>query len=326
MSEHHPTHFGKVGVLMGGRSAERDVSLMSGQGVLTALHEKGVDAHAFDTGKRDLAALAQEKFDRVFIALHGRYGEDGTIQGALEQLGIPYTGSGVLASALAMDKIATKNIWQGQGLPTPRFALIDAKSDWARVIADIGLPLIVKPVHEGSTIGLSKVVDRTELQAAYIKAAQLGGPVMAEEFIDGMELTCALLGQTSADTVALPVIHVVAPEGNYDYKNKYFSDETRYICPADIDADLEQRTRALSLAAFHAVGCRGWARADLMQCKRDGVVYLLEINTSPGMTGHSLVPMAAKAVGIDYANLVLRILAGAQLELRANQYWKPDLL
>lgn len=308
--------FGKVGVLMGGMSAEREISLLSGTGVLDALKAKGVDAHAFDPGLQGLGELAAQKFDRVFIALHGRYGEDGTIQGALEILGIPYTGSGVLASALAMDKVATKRIWTTHGLPTPAFRVVNAGTDWMRVVAEMGDKLIVKPSHEGSTIGITKVTrhDSEELRAAYEVAAQSDPDVLVEELIEGRELTCALLGEGEA-TRALPIVEIRAPAGNYDYQAKYFTDETQYLCPAPLDPALAARIQAICVEAYKALGCEGWGRADVMLRAADDAPFLLEINTSPGMTGHSLVPMAARAAGLSYEDLCVEILAGAALKV-----------
>jgi len=306
--------FGKVGVLYGGRSAEREVSIMSGEGVCAALREAGVDAHLFDTGTRSLAQLAQAGFDRVFIALHGRYGEDGTIQGALELLGIPYTGSGPMASSLAMDKIMTKRIWLEQGLPTPRYAVLGAGSDLDRVPDELGLPLIVKPPHEGSTLGLAKVTGRADMRAAYEQAAQFDAEVLAEQFIAGRELTVAVLGK-GGQARALPVIEIVAPQGNYDYEHKYFSDDTRYLCPADLPEALTRAVQDLSERAYRALGCEGWGRADLI-VDAEGRPWLLEMNTSPGMTGHSLVPMAAKAAGMSYPELCLAILSDASCKVR----------
>lgn len=299
--------FGKVAVLMGGRSAEREISLLSGNAVLGALRERGVDAHAFDPKERDISALRLENFDRVFIALHGRYGEDGTVQGALELLGIPYTGSGVMASALAMDKWRTKLMWQAVGIPVPKDVLLNATSDWNAVVQTLGLPLIVKPVHEGSTIGLTKVRTAKELPAAYELAARHDRMVLAEEFIDGQELTASILGDT-----ALPLIRIEAPQGNYDYQNKYFSDETKYYCPAGIRGDAEQAIREAALHAFQVLGCEGWGRADLI-LRADNTFSFLEMNTSPGMTGHSLVPMAARQAGFAFPDLVIRILEGAHV-------------
>lgn len=301
---------GKVGVLFGGRSSEREVSIMSGTGVLKALQSQGVDAHAFDPAERNLSALAAEKFDRVFIALHGRYGEDGTLQGALEQLGIPYTGPGVLASALAMNKVMTKRIWREAGLSTAEFMILDAQSDWDAVAAQLKLPLIVKPVQEGSTLGLTKVTQANQLAEAYQKAAHYGGAVMAEEFIAGMELTCPILGQ-GAEATALPVIRIIAPEANYDYQNKYFTNDTQYLCPCGLPPEQERAIQDLVVASYRALGCRGWARADVMVRETDGQPFLLEMNTSPGMTGHSLVPTSAKAMGVSYEALCIKILQSA---------------
>jgi D-alanine-D-alanine ligase len=298
---------GRVGVLLGGRSGEREISLMSGNGVLQALISKGVDAHAFDTGLRNPTELESEQFDRVFISLHGRYGEDGTIQGLLELLELPYTGSGVLASALAIDKIATKQIWISNGLSTPDFEELTANSDWKAVVQHLGLPLIVKPAHEGSSLGLTKVKSVEELPAAYALAASLDTKVVAETCIVGDELTCPLVGQ-GASAEALPVIKIIPPQANYDFHNKYFSDETQYLCPTGLSAEVNSNVQALALAAYKALGCRTWGRADVMLDQKTGKPYLLEMNTSPGMTSHSLVPMAAKAAGVEYADLVLWLL------------------
>lgn len=305
--------FGKVGVLLGGHSAEREISLMSGHAVLDALLKKGIDAHPFDPGVSSLAELVEKKFDRVFIALHGRYGEDGCIQGILEQLGIPYTGSGVLASAITMDKVMTKRLWLASGLPTPPFVLLEEESDFSKIAAYLGLPLIVKPVHEGSTLGLTKVTEVSQLPAAYRLAARYDNDVIAEAFIDGIELTCAVLGKEE-DMRALPLIHIVAPNANYDYQHKYFSDETQYICPADIPEGDASAIQKMVLAAYRTVGCRGWARADVMVRHSDNQPFLIEINGSPGMTSHSLVPTAAKSIGIDFAQLCVDILNMAALD------------
>lgn len=313
--------FGKVGVLFGGRSAEREISLMSGTGVLSALQSRGIDAHKFDPAERPIMDLAAEKFDRVFIALHGRYGEDGTLQGALEQMGIPYTGPGVLASAIAMDKAMTKRIWLFNGLSTPRFEMLHAQTDWHKVASTLGLPLIVKPAHEGSTLGLTKVTDAAQLPAAYAQAAKFDSAVMAEEFISGMELTCPLLGADD-DARALPVVRIIAPDANYDYQNKYFSNDTQYLCPSKLPADQEKEIQELALASYRTLGCRGWSRADVMVRASDGKPFLLEINTSPGMTGHSLVPMAAQAAGISYEDLCVEILRSAKCDLQALPDWK----
>ncbi|MEK7948641.1 D-alanine--D-alanine ligase [Pigmentiphaga sp. YJ18] len=305
--------FGKVGVLYGGKSAERDVSIMSGTGVHKALRSAGVQAHLFDTGVRSLAELAEERFDRVFIALHGRYGEDGTIQGALELLRVPYTGSGPLASALAMDKTMTKRIWVHEGLPTPRFETLDRQSDLAAVATRLGLPLIVKPPHEGSTIGVTKVTDLAGMRAAYDLAAEYDEHVLAEAFIQGRELTVAVLG-TGASARALPVVEIVAPEGNYDYEHKYFTDDTRYLCPAQLPPAVTQRVQEISEAAYRVLSCEGWGRVDVM-LDADNQPYLLEVNTSPGMTGHSLVPMAAAADGMNYETLCVEILKDARCKV-----------
>lgn len=314
--------FGKVGVLLGGRSAEREVSMMSGSGVLAALRSKGVDAHPFDPAKASLAELVEQKFDCVFIALHGRYGEDGTLQGALEQLGIPYTGPGVLASAIAMDKAMTKRIWMADGLITPKFEMLNAQSDWEAVAAKLGLPLIVKPAHEGSALGLTKVKSVDQLPAAYALAAKLDKAVMAEEFVAGMELTCAVLGH-GADARALPLIRIIAPDDNYNYENRYFTDTTQYLCPSGLPAAQEAEIQALVLASYRALGCRGWSRADVRLRAANNKPFLLEINTSPGMTEHSLVPMAAKQAGMSYEDLCCAILRQASLDMMPTADWKP---
>jgi D-alanine-D-alanine ligase len=301
---------GKVGVLLGGKSGERDISLMSGKGVLDALISKGVNAHAFDPGQQAITELAAQKFDRVFIALHGRYGEDGTMQGLLEQMSLPYTGSGVLASALAIDKQATKRLWSSFNLATPRFVMLNANSDWKKVAQDLGLPIIVKPAREGSSLGLTKVTKPEDLSAAYELAAKLDRDVMAEQCIIGEELTCPIVGD-GENARALPVIRIVAPDSNYDYHNKYFSDDTKYLCPTGLDLALEKKVQELALSAYRALGCKGWGRADVMIDRQTNQPYLLEMNTAPGMTGHSLVPMAAKAAGVEYADLVLWLLSKA---------------
>lgn len=299
---------GKVGVLLGGRSGEREISLMSGGGVLAALLSKGVNAHGFDPGLRCPTELVREKFDRVFISLHGRYGEDGTIQGLLELLGLPYTGSGVLASALAIDKIATKRIWITNGLSTPEFEELKADSNWNAVVERLGLPLIVKPAHEGSSLGLTKVKSVDELPAAYQLAAAMDKKVIAETCIIGDELTCPLVG-FGKDAEALPVIKIIPPQANYDFHHKYFSDETQYLCPTGLAPEVNHAVQELALAAYRALGCRTWGRADVMLDQKTGKPYLLEMNTSPGMTSHSLVPMAAKAAGVEYAELVLWVIS-----------------
>ena len=299
---------GRVGVLLGGKSGEREISLMSGNGVLEALRTKGVDAYAFDTGLRCPTELAKENFDRIFISLHGRFGEDGTIQGLLELLNLPYTGSGVLASALAIDKIVTKQVWISNGLATPEFEELTIDSDWSAVVKHLGLPLIVKPAHEGSSLGLTKVKSVDELPAAYKLAAGLDKKVIAETCIIGDELTCPLVGQGNT-AEALPVIKIIPPQANYDFHNKYFSDETQYLCPTGLAPEINEVVQKLALAAYKALGCRTWGRADVMLDQKTGKPYLLEMNTSPGMTSHSLVPMAAKAAGIEYADLVLWLLS-----------------
>ncbi len=308
---------GKVAVLMGGDSAERPVSLMSGQGVLAALRAQGVDAHAFDPAERPLQALKAEGYARCFIALHGRHGEDGTVQGALELLGIPYTGSGVMASAIAMDKVMTKRIWSSAGLPTPRWKLLGAGAhgrETVRCVPDeLGLPLIVKPAREGSSFGVSKVAGYSGMMEAVTHAAQFDSDVLCEEFIDGEEVTCAVLGEGEAST-ALPVIRIVAPDGNYDYEHKYISNDTRYLVPSGLPADEEQEIQRLVVEAYRLLGCRGWGRADLMIRASDRRPFLLEMNTSPGMTSHSLVPKSAASVGISYEQLCLHLLAGATLD------------
>jgi len=309
---------GKVAVLMGGRSAEREVSLMSGTGVLNALKSLGVDAHAFDPAERDLAELKRMGFVRVFIALHGRMGEDGSVQGALELLGIPYTGSGIMASAIAMDKVMTKRVWSAEGLPTPRWVWLapgrQAREDVVAVPDTLGLPLIVKPPREGSSIGVTKVLGYSQMQAAVALAASHDPDVLCEEFIEGDEVTCPVLG-TGADATALPVIRIVAPKnGGYDYQNKYFTDVVQYHCPSGLPQAEEAEIQRIVLAAYRTLGCRGWGRADLMIRAKDRKPFLLEMNTSPGMTGHSLVPMSARAAGISYEDLCLRLLADAALD------------
>lgn len=296
-------NFGKVAVLMGGKSAEREVSLMSGNGVLKALCARGVDAHPFDPGERDLAELKHEGFARCFIALHGRGGEDGTVQGALETMGVAYTGSGVLGSAIAMDKWRTKLVWIGSGLPTPRYRVLAPNDDWGTVAKELGLPLIVKPANEGSTLGLTKVADAAQLPAAYeLAARKYHDTALAEGFISGPEYTASILGEQ-----ALPLIRIEAPQGNYDYQHKYFTDDTKYHCPCGLPAKKEKELQALALQAFRVAGCSGWGRIDIMLDARKRP-WLLEVNTSPGMTGHSLVPMAARAVGISYEDLCAKIL------------------
>ena len=309
---------GKVGVLFGGRSAERDVSMMSGAGVLAALKSRGIDAHPFDPGQRSIAELAAEKFDRVFIALHGRFGEDGSLQGALEQLDIPYTGSGVMACAIGMDKIYTKMIWLMHGLPTPRYTSITESTDLAQVVAQLGLPLIVKPPHEGSTIGITKVSAADGLKAAYDLAHGFDDVVLAEEFVVGREFTVAMLGK-GATARALPIVEIVAPGGNYDYQNKYFTDDVKYFCPAVLDEATAAEMSRLAVEAYRALDCEGWGRIDFLLRESDNKPFLIEANASPGMTSHSLVPMAARALGISYEDLCVEILQSARLKMAQGQ-------
>ena len=317
MSVVDPKSFGKVAVLFGGTSAEREISIMSGTGVLAALRSRGVDAHPFDPAERELAELRHEGFARCFVVLHGRHGEDGTVQGALELLGIPYTGSGVMASSVAMDKVMTKRIWQADGLPTPhyvRLAFDQQSREQINAVPDVlGLPLIVKPPREGSSIGVTKVEGYSQMQDAVALAVRYDADVLCEEFIEGEEVTCPVLG-SGLDAVALPVVRIAAPEGAYDYQNKYFTDDVKYHCPSGLPAAEEQEIRRITLAAYHQLGCRGWGRADLMIRASDRKPFLLEMNTSPGMTSHSLVPMSARAAGIGYEDLCLRVLASATLD------------
>ena len=300
-------NFGKVAVLLGGKSAEREVSLKSGAMVLQALRSRGVNAFPFDPGERGLDALIDERFERVFIALHGRFGEDGTIQGILEWLGIPYTGSGVLASALAMDKLRTKRLWAAEKLPTPAYELLHDSTNFRITARRLGVPLMVKPASEGSSIGMSKVRAAAKLEQAYALAAKYDPVVIAEQFVDGIELTGAILGEQ-----ALPLIKLETPREFYDYEAKYLADDTRYIVPCGLPAKKERELQELCLAAFRALGCHGWGRVDLMLNRR-GRPFLLEVNTSPGMTDHSLVPMAARAVGLSYEDLCIKILEGAHV-------------
>lgn len=308
-----PRSLGKVAVLMGGTSAEREVSLRSGAGVLAALRSCGVDAHAFDPAQQDIFALKVEGVSRCFIALHGRHGEDGTVQGALELMRIPYTGAGVMASSIAMDKVMTKRIWQAEGLPTPDWRLCSSEAQVRAAFAQLGSPMIVKPAREGSSLGLSRVVQTHECDAAYARAAQHDADVLCEQFIDGQETTVAVLG-TGARAQALPLIRIEAPGGNYDYHHKYQGNATRYHCPSGLPADEESAIAQHVLRAYRVLGCRGWGRVDVMVRASDRRPFLLEINTAPGMTDHSLVPMAARATGLEYAPLCLRILAEATLD------------
>ena len=320
---HSDRNFGKVAVLMGGASAERDVSLLSGNGVLRALVSKGVDAHAFDPSERDIGELRKDGFTCCFIALHGRFGEDGTVQGALELLGIPYTGSGVMASSMAIDKVMTKRVLLSEGLPTPRYVLLRrgaySEADVLAVPAALGLPLIVKPAREGSSIGLSKVTDAAGMPDAVARAALLDADILCEQFVSGDEVTCPVLG-SGASAVALPVIRIVAPDGNYDYQNKYFTSTTQYLVPCGLPEGEEAAIQQLVLRAYRTLNCRGWARADVMIDRATRAPYILEVNTSPGMTGHSLVPMSGLAAGLSYEDLCLEILKTAALD-----HQRPDV-
>lgn len=297
---------GRIAVLMGGVSAEREVSLMSGRAVLAALQAAGVDAFAFDPAQRSVCDLRAERVDRAFIALHGRQGEDGTVQGALEMLGIPYTGSGVAASALAMDKMRTKLVWMAGGIPTPAWEQVGPDTDATGLAARLGLPLVIKPAREGSTLGLTRVQRVDEVAVAYARAAEHDRLVIAEAFVAGREYTAGFVGNE-----ALPLVRIEAPGGNYDYHSKYFSEETRYHCPCGLPLEREREIQALTLRAAALLGCEGWGRADLIM-REDGSLQFLEMNTSPGMTGHSLVPMAAREAGYDFGQLVLRILETAR--------------
>jgi len=297
-----PGEFGRVAVLFGGDSSEREISLLTGNAVLAALKSRGVDAHAFDPGERPLTELLGERFARVWIALHGPGGEDGTLQGALEYLGVPYTGSGVMGSAIGMDKLRTKRLALAAGVPTADFVTLQGPEDFAPTLERLKLPLIVKPATQGSSVGMSKVERAEELPAAYAAAAQFETLVFAEPWLSGSEYTVALL-----QGAALPSIRIETPKTFYDYEAKYFRDDTRYFCPSGLTAAVEAHLAALALAAFEACGASGWGRADFMM-DGAGRPQLLEINTIPGMTGHSLVPMAARAVGIDFPELCWRVL------------------
>jgi D-alanine-D-alanine ligase len=305
-----PARFGKVAVLMGGWSAERTISLNSGQAVLDALRRGGVDAHGIDVQRETVMNdLVEGQYGRAFIILHGPGGEDGVMQGALEVLGLPYTGSGVMASALAMDKLRSKQLLEGAGIPTPPYLVLDEDFDPDYVVATLGLPLMVKPALEGSSIGMTKVDEVEDLRSAWQKAAGFNGKVVAERWIEGREYTVAILGD-----MPLPAICLETPRDFYDYEAKYQANDTRYLCPCGLAAEEEHRLQRLALAAFQALGANGWGRVDIM-CTEDGTPFVIELNTVPGMTDHSLVPMAASAAGIDFDQLVLRILAQT-LELK----------
>ncbi len=297
--------FGKVAVLFGGKSGEREVSLKSGAAVLAALLRQGVDAHAFDPASQELSEL--KGFKRAFNALHGRYGEDGTIQGAMELMGIPYTGSGVMASSLGMDKWRTKLLWKVLNIATPDFEMVEANSDFAAIEQKLGLPLFVKPANEGSSIGITKVKQKGELEAAYLLAAQADPLVIAEKFVGGGEYTVGILEDATTGLKALPIVRIVPKNEFYDFEAKYLRDDTEYLCPCGLSAEKEAQIKAEALQAFRAVGCKGWGRVDFLMDEA-GTHYFLEVNTSPGMTDHSLVPMAANAAGISFDELVIKIL------------------
>ena len=309
------TALGKVAVLMGGSSGEREVSLMSGQGVLQALLSVGVDAHAFDPAQQDVLELKRLGFDRCFVALHGRGGEDGVMQGVLEYLGLPYTGSGVLASSVSMDKTMTKRIWQAEGLRTPAWREVYSAEQAEAAFAALGA-MVIKPAREGSSIGVVKVHHLGECAAAYAAAAQHDAHVLCEQLIVGPELTCPVLG-TGTGARALPVIQIVAPEGNYDFENKYYKNDTQYLVPSGLPAEQEAEIAALVLQAYRSLGCAGWGRVDVMVDGATQQPYLLEVNTAPGMTSHSLVPMSARAAHIDYPQLCVLLLTQT-LDAQAN--------
>ncbi|MFV2055604.1 MAG: D-alanine--D-alanine ligase [Thiohalomonadales bacterium] len=302
-SEAEISKFGKVAVILGGTSAEREVSLNSGHAIVKALLTCGVDAHAVDAGKDIISVLERDAYDRVFIALHGRGGEDGTLQGALELMGIPYTGSGVLGCAISMDKLRTKQLWQGVGLPTPEFRLITSEKSLLQAVNDMSYPLMLKPSLEGSSLGISKISNVDDIQHAWDNASSFGCDVIAEAWVEGKEYTASILGEQ-----CFPIIRLETPNEIYDYAAKYEVDTTGYFCPSGLDEESERKYRQLSLQAFRAVGASGWGRVDFI-CDKDGKPWLIEVNTVPGMTDHSLVPMAAKAEGLDFGQLVTKILA-----------------
>ena len=314
-------NLGKVAVLFGGVSAEREVSIKSGTMVHAALVKQGIDAHLFDTASQNIFELKAQGFDRAFIALHGRFGEDGTLQGALELLGIPYTGSGVLGSALAMNKVRTKQVWLQSGLRTPAYRVLPRGADVAAVrdeiVAELGLPMFVKPPHEGSSLGAGKVSNADELQAACELAWKYDTHALIEECVEGRELTCAVLGG-GATAQVLPIVEIKAPAGDYNFHNKYKGNDTVYDCPADVTPELTAEIQKMVLEAYRSLGCSGWGRADVWLRASDNTPFLLEMNTSPGMTDHSLVPMAARTFGIEYEDLVVRLLADARLHVQRD--------
>jgi D-alanine-D-alanine ligase len=314
-------NLGKVAVLFGGVSAEREVSIKSGTMVHAALVRQGVDAHLFDTKEQNIFDLKTQGFDRVFIALHGRFGEDGTLQGALELMGLPYTGSGVLASALAMNKVRTKQVWLQSGLVSPAYRVLPRGTDIAplldAIVAELGLPMFVKPPHEGSSLGAGKVSQASELQAACELAWKYDTHALIEECVEGRELTCAILG-SGANAVALPIVEIKAASGNYDFDAKYKKDNTVYVCPAELSTEQTATIQKMALDAYLALGCSGWGRGDVLLRAGDEKPFLLEMNTSPGMTDHSLVPMAARTYGVEYEQLVVRVLADARLHIQKD--------
>ncbi len=313
----HTQNFGKVAVLYGGISAEREVSLKSGAMVHAALVAQGVDAHLFDTAQQDVLTLKAQGFERAYIALHGRFGEDGTVQGALELMGIPYTGSGVMASSLAMDKVRTKQIWLQAGLQTPQYVVLarGAQVDVDAIVAQLGMPLFVKPPLEGSSVGAGKVSAPEQLQAACELAWKYDTHALIEQCIEGRETTCAVLG-SSVSAHALPLVEIIAPDGNYDFEHKYLTNDTVYECPAQLPDDLGARIQKMVVDAYRVLGCAGWGRAEVLVRNSDNEPFLLEMNTSPGMTDHSLVPMAARAVGMSYEQLVMTILSDARVHVQ----------
>jgi D-alanine-D-alanine ligase len=310
----NPASLGKVVVLTGGQSGEREISLLTGNGVLNALLSVGVDAVAFDPAQQSIAELVALKADRAMICLHGKYGEDGCIQGVLETIKLPYTGSGVMASSIAMDKVMTKRLWLADGLPTPQYRWVACEADLQAAFAALG-ELAVKPAREGSSLGFSHVTSATDVTDAWQKASACAADILAEQFIAGRELTVAVL-QINGKTTALPIVEIIAPKGNYDYQNKYFKDDTIYECPAKLPDALTLRIQRLAEQAFDSVGCAAWGRVDVMLRAQDNAPYLLEVNTAPGMTTHSLVPMAARAVGLDYPALCTLIALSASLKIK----------